>query len=719
MTRKLLGPYRIGDVVEGLCRITDFLGQGYSGFVYSARLLKSSYGLDKGSQIALKLYKDHITSDAVNLERINREFRFGKNIRHPNIIRIFDLRKISLMGKEGLCLIMEHISGQTLEQVLRSKRLSFEETCIVMEQLLTGLSQFHKSNHIHRDIKPSNLLMDKSGVLKIADFGVVKRIGEATITPSDEFLGTIRYAAPELLFGGDYDYRVDIYSAGAVFYEMLFGRPILAEIGRFSQLVVAKTTWDYDGMANAKEGRSGDTGNAKQERFPISTIGQYVVYDSLRSFLSRDPRNRYRNCEEALELIRKREESSLIASRYPCVFQQGLSSHRMNLTRGPSPDIRKRGGQFMAKYFSNKDSDSVGCFLKWLEWVARHDVNVREVQTAVEQTLAYALWKPPKWADEIIHEIDREKRLRLFQKRRDATKAIIQADDSTFNSEAYVQALTRLFENESDDEIRSSIQREINYVQRFISDMDEDVENLLGGHDSESQKHDRERWWRAAELPLVGLLVAHKCDSQIWKLRAFRENSDNHPIDPEWEQGQYRACYPRMRKLVCDEFENYRFVIFDIVSTKEFRQPVIRSFFEISKVDTTNEYLYYERLWFCREGGTPAPAPSMSYRSPVGLGSCETARLLKACTSSTKYDYISGSDWHFLSDSKSESARRAMIRAARNMKECAICANSQNAEWNGIALLGSLKLERRPDINNSELLVSLFDGLLGRNPTGE
>jgi hypothetical protein len=167
---------------------------------------------------------------------------------------------------------------------------------------------------------------------------------------------------------------------------------------------------------------------------------------------------------------------------------------------------------------------------------------------------------------------------------------------------------------------------------------------------------------------LRGLVVPHRRDYANWRLRAFREKRDNHPIDPAWELGQYRECHPGLREKVCRDFQGHRYIIFDTVYDRVTKLMVIRSAFEVSAV--RGKRLIFHVFWFC--DGTPiiSPSPRMK-RSRCGksLDPDKTEELLETIESSGQYGKyevptkkppasISQQDWD------------AMIRAGKMARSC-------------------------------------------------
>ncbi len=208
--------------------ILECLGRGGMGVVYKAR----QKSLNR--PVALKLLAPERADDPQFAARFEREAHALAALSHPHIVAVHDF------GKAGgfFYLLMEFVDGVNLRQLLQAKKLTPKEALSIVPPVCDALQCAHDHGIVHRDIKPENLLIDKSGTVKIADFGIAKIIARDTDTaiPSDDGrsspsgmpaslpAGTPDYAAPEQrAAGGDVDHRADIYSLGVVLYEMLTG----------------------------------------------------------------------------------------------------------------------------------------------------------------------------------------------------------------------------------------------------------------------------------------------------------------------------------------------------------------------------------------------------------------------------------------------------------------------------------------------------------------
>ncbi|RFC51773.1 MAG: Serine/threonine protein kinase [Verrucomicrobia bacterium] len=196
------------------------------GAVYKARQL------NLGRVVALKILSRSLADDPAFLERFEREARVLGRLNHTGIVTIFD------SGTAGpfAYLLMEFVDGVNLRQAMQSGGFSPMDALAVTREICSALEFAHSQGILHRDIKPENILIDHSGHVKIADFGIAKLIGDhgndhATLTTHGAILGSMHYMAPEQFDSpARIDHRADIYSLGVVLYELLTGE---LPIGRF------------------------------------------------------------------------------------------------------------------------------------------------------------------------------------------------------------------------------------------------------------------------------------------------------------------------------------------------------------------------------------------------------------------------------------------------------------------------------------------------------
>jgi serine/threonine protein kinase len=190
------------------------LGRGSTGTVYLAR----DPGLDR--RVALKTLALG-PADAPELRlRFRREAQAAGGLRHPGIVTVYDVGEDA--GQPYIA--MEYVEGIDLERVIqRREPYSVEWKLDVLRQVCEGLSFAHRHGIVHRDVKPGNIRVTPAGEVKIMDFGLA-RLPSSTVTKSGRLLGTIQYMAPEQVEGADVDHRADIFSVGAIAYELVAHR---------------------------------------------------------------------------------------------------------------------------------------------------------------------------------------------------------------------------------------------------------------------------------------------------------------------------------------------------------------------------------------------------------------------------------------------------------------------------------------------------------------
>ena len=212
------GPtFRSGELLGTRFEILAVRGRGGMGTVYRGR------DLELGEEVAIKTLRPELVADETLRERFKDEIRLARRISHRNVVRTHDF------GETGgvWYLTMEYVEGITVRELLDTRgRLGVPAVLALATQLAEALAVAHEVGVIHRDIKPQNLLLDADGVLKVMDFGVA-RLAERSLglTEAGLIVGTPAYMSPEQITGETLDERADLYSAGAVLYECLVGRP--------------------------------------------------------------------------------------------------------------------------------------------------------------------------------------------------------------------------------------------------------------------------------------------------------------------------------------------------------------------------------------------------------------------------------------------------------------------------------------------------------------
>jgi serine/threonine-protein kinase len=219
-----------GALLQGRFRLLAPIGAGGMGTVWKAR--------DESLReiVAIKiLAADGLRTRPEHLERIRQEILLARRISHRNVLRTHEL--LALGSAWGI--LMEHVEGASLHSVLAEGRLPFSAGVRVVRQIMDGLQAAHAEGVVHRDLKPSNVLVDASGLVKIADFGLARPTGEGAgdaLTLAGSVVGTPLYMSPEQAAGRPADLRSDVYSAGVMFFEILCGRRPFDAAGPVAQL---------------------------------------------------------------------------------------------------------------------------------------------------------------------------------------------------------------------------------------------------------------------------------------------------------------------------------------------------------------------------------------------------------------------------------------------------------------------------------------------------
>jgi serine/threonine protein phosphatase PrpC len=210
----------VGSVVDGRFEITDVIAKSGMASLFKANDRKT------GQAVALKVPYLQIESDAAGFERFRREEEIGLQLDHPYILKILPVE-----NKSRPYIAMEYLEGQTLSELLKNVRPLPEPDAVkIASRICEALEYMHKKGVVHRDLKPQNIMLCNDGTIRIMDFGIARsqasrRLTFVGFTPA---MGTPDYMAPEQVRGSRGDERTDIYSLGAILYEMVTGEPPFA-----------------------------------------------------------------------------------------------------------------------------------------------------------------------------------------------------------------------------------------------------------------------------------------------------------------------------------------------------------------------------------------------------------------------------------------------------------------------------------------------------------
>src|SRR6185503_18857167 len=219
----------IGHVIDGKYALKAKLGEGGMSVVYQATRVHI------GDDVAVKILTGKFVKDDAALARFRREARAAAMLRHPNVITIHDFGETDDEHAPAY-IVMEFVRGTPLRELLRSEdHFSVERGVRLMRGICAGVGAAHRQGVVHRDLKPENILVvapdDEFELesVRVVDFGLAKLLADVEATSSGAVVGTPFYMSPEQCLGAALDARTDVYSLGAMYYEMLEGRQQVGE----------------------------------------------------------------------------------------------------------------------------------------------------------------------------------------------------------------------------------------------------------------------------------------------------------------------------------------------------------------------------------------------------------------------------------------------------------------------------------------------------------
>lgn len=209
------------------------LSHGGQGIVYQAIQTSTK------RKVAIKLLREGTGASRAARRRFEREIELVAQLRHPNIIAIFDSGSLADGGR---FYVMDYVHGQPLDQHVREKKLCLEDTLRLFTVVCEAVQYAHQKGVIHRDLKPTNIIIDTHGAPRILDFGLAKTLSapvESLVSVSQEIVGTLPYMSPEQAGGSgdEIDIRTDVYSLGIVLYQLLTGRLPYPVEGRIPEVL--------------------------------------------------------------------------------------------------------------------------------------------------------------------------------------------------------------------------------------------------------------------------------------------------------------------------------------------------------------------------------------------------------------------------------------------------------------------------------------------------
>jgi serine/threonine protein phosphatase PrpC len=307
----------IGSVLDDRYRIDTKVSRSGMATIYKAWDVKEDHS------VALKIPHMQYESDVAFFSRFEREAQIGRILNHPNILKFYDADP----SQSRPYIVMEFLEGRTLAQLMNDvKPFPIDDSLQVAAKVAGALSHMHEKGVVHRDLKPQNIMICKDGTLRIMDFGIARAsdMRRLTFVGFSPAMGTPDYMAPEQVKGKRGDNRTDIYSLGAMLYEMVTG----------------KLPFEADNPFLVMNARV--TGDPKAPR-KVNPAVPAEVEELILHAMERDPKKRY---QSALEMKAQLEDTSLVkvTGRHnhlqtPQVWSSYWHGHRMTILSFLAPVV--------------------------------------------------------------------------------------------------------------------------------------------------------------------------------------------------------------------------------------------------------------------------------------------------------------------------------------------------------------------------------------------
>ena len=228
----------VGQIISNNYHVVEFIGRGGMADVYKV------WDKTRATHLAMKVLHENLATDKVFIRRFRREAQNLAKLKHPNIVRFYELNKEG----ELVYMLMEYVDGVTLNKATFRLNEPFTpaQALGVIQPVAAALHYAHNDQKlIHCDIKPANIMIDKTGRVLIADFGIA-RVTEGATTATMVGAGTPAYMSPEQINGADPTSQTDIYALGVVLFEMLTGgeRPFTGELAKITGTIGEKVRWE-------------------------------------------------------------------------------------------------------------------------------------------------------------------------------------------------------------------------------------------------------------------------------------------------------------------------------------------------------------------------------------------------------------------------------------------------------------------------------------------
>jgi serine/threonine-protein kinase len=268
--------YNIGDEV-GEYIVTGYIGAGAAGQVFLVE-----HKVTRRVE-AMKVLAGDSASNHLRAERFLREAKVQAKLDHPNITAIHN----AFWVDTDLILIMEYVDGESLRQIIERGQAPYVTALSYARQILRALGHAHQRGVVHRDISPSNILVTREGRIKLTDFGLAKEPHDLGLTISGSMLGSLHYSSPEQIrSSAAADARSDLYSCGAVFYELFTLRKVFEAASAFDLMLAH---WE-------------------KEPTPPMTVNPHLpefINCAILRALEKDPARRFASAAEFLQLLKE------------------------------------------------------------------------------------------------------------------------------------------------------------------------------------------------------------------------------------------------------------------------------------------------------------------------------------------------------------------------------------------------------------------------------
>ena len=326
-------------ILDDRYEIIEQIGVGGMAKVYKAK----DKLLDRF--VAIKILKEPYAEDDEFLKKFNNEAQSAAKLSHINIVNVFDIGQDLYNGQVIYYIVMEYVEGRTLKDyIVDEEKLSNHDIIDYSTQIAQALKTAHKAGIIHRDIKPQNILIDNYGLLKVTDFGIARVSSNATITYTSSILGTVHYISPEQAKGKIVDEKSDLYSLGAVMYEMATG----------------KVPFDADNSVGIAVMHIQDQPVEPKELNPdLSDHLNHIIM----KLLAKEPSERFLNANELIEALDDEnyyvEEADEITqtARIPIVVPKEKSYEKVYYDNQPEEEIEEEPEEKEAVYVSNSEPE--------------------------------------------------------------------------------------------------------------------------------------------------------------------------------------------------------------------------------------------------------------------------------------------------------------------------------------------------------------------------